>query len=84
MFQGFLSQRILSLVFLEETDEDFMETLDLVKANFERFYIYFSPREGTPAAKFKDDIELEVKKARLYKLNQVINDGYLQVQKIFR
>jgi tRNA-2-methylthio-N6-dimethylallyladenosine synthase len=68
-----------------ETDEDFMETLDLVrKANFEgAFTFIFSPREGTPAAKFKDDIELEVKKARLYKLNQVINDGYLQGNKRF-
>ena len=68
-----------------ETDEDFMETLDLVrKANFEgAFTFIFSPREGTPAAKFNDDIELEVKKARLYKLNQVINDGYLQGNKRF-
>ena len=68
-----------------ETDEDFMETLDLVrKANFEgAFTFIFSPREGTPAAKFKDDIELEVKKTRLYKLNQVINDGYLQGNKRF-
>lgn len=63
-----------------ETDDDFIETLDLVsKANFEgAFTFIYSPREGTPAAKFHDDTDEEVKKARLYKLNEFINKGYLK------
>lgn len=62
-----------------ETDDDFMETLDLVdKAGFEgAFTFVFSKREGTPAAKFEDTTPESVKKERLYLLNDKINDGYL-------
>lgn len=62
-----------------ETEEDFNETLDLVeKAQFEgAFTFVFSKREGTPAAKFEDDTPDDVKKERLYILNDRINDGYL-------
>ena len=35
------------------------------------FTFIFSPREGTPAAKFKDDTPLEVKKERLARLNKL-------------
>lgn len=63
-----------------ETEEDFMETMDLVKqADFEgAFTFVFSKREGTPAAKFEDTTPEEVKKQRLYLLNEAINDGYLR------
>jgi len=63
-----------------ETDEDFLETLDLVeKAQFEgAFTFVFSKREGTPAYKFADDTPLETKKERLYMLNDRTNDGYLK------
>ena len=63
-----------------ETDEDFLDTLDLVeKAKFEgAFTFIYSPREGTPAAKFKDDLDPQVKKERLYKLNELVNQGYLE------
>jgi tRNA-2-methylthio-N6-dimethylallyladenosine synthase len=63
-----------------ETDDDFLETLDLVsKAKFEgAFTFIYSPREGTPAAKFADSTDEEVKKARLYKLNEFVNKGYLE------
>ncbi len=63
-----------------ETEEDFLETLDLVeKADFEgAFTFVFSKREGTPAAKFEDDTPEEDKKQRLYRLNEKINDGYLR------
>jgi tRNA-2-methylthio-N6-dimethylallyladenosine synthase len=63
-----------------ETEEDFLETLDLVeKADFEgAFTSVFSKREGTPAAKFEDDTPEEDKKQRLYRLNEKINEGYLR------
>lgn len=63
-----------------ETEEDFLETLDLVeKAQFEgAFTFVFSKREGTPAAKFEDDTPDSTKKERLYMLNERINAGYLK------
>lgn len=63
-----------------ETEEDFLETLDLVeKADFEgAFTFIFSKREGTPAAKFLGDTAEEDKKQRLYRLNEKINAGYLK------
>ncbi len=63
-----------------ETDEDFLETLDLVeKAQFEgAFTFVFSKREGTPAYEFADDTPLETKKERLYMLNNRTNAGYLK------
>ncbi|MBU1141836.1 MAG: radical SAM protein, partial [Firmicutes bacterium] len=63
-----------------ETEEDFLETLDLVeKAQFEgAFTFVFSKREGTPAAQYEDDIPQESKKERLYMLNDRINTGYLK------
>jgi len=68
-----------------ETEEDFMETLDLVeKADFEgAFTFVFSKREGTPAAKFEDSTPEEDKKQRLYRLNEKINEGYLRGSKRF-
>lgn len=58
-----------------ETKEDFEETLSLVKeCKFDSAFTFiYSPREGTPAAKMKDDVPLEEKEKRLYKLNEVIN-----------
>ncbi|MDR4969348.1 MAG: tRNA (N6-isopentenyl adenosine(37)-C2)-methylthiotransferase MiaB, partial [Acholeplasmataceae bacterium] len=66
--------------FPTENEEDFFETLDMVdQANFEgAFTFIFSKREGTPAAKFEDDTPEEIKKQRLYLLNEKINDGYLR------
>lgn len=61
-----------------ETEEDFLETLDLVKkSRFEgAFTFIFSPRANTPAALFKDETSEEEKKDRLNRLNQIINEGY--------
>ena len=66
--------------FPTETEADFLETLDLVeKAEFEgAFTFVFSKREGTPAASFEDDTPEEVKKQRLYILNERVNQGYLK------
>lgn len=71
--------------FPTETDEDFKETLDLVKeVGFEgAFTFIFSPREGTPAAKYEDNVSMEVKKSRLQELNKIVNEGYLAGNKRF-
>lgn len=62
--------------FPNETEEQFEETLSLYKeVGFEMAYTYvYSPREGTPAAKMKDNVPLEVKKDRLQRLNKVVNE----------
>lgn len=71
--------------FPTETEEDFQATLDLVRqADFEgAFTFIFSPREGTPAAKYEDHITDIEKKDRLNRLNKVINEGYLRGNKRF-
>ena len=58
-----------------ETREDFEETLDVVnKCKYDSAFTFiFSPREGTPAARMKDDVTLEEKNNRLYELNELIN-----------
>ena len=59
-----------------ETEEDFEDTLDVVNTckYDSAFTFIFSPREGTPAAKMKDDVTLKVKEDRLHQLNEVINE----------
>lgn len=53
-----------------ETEDDFQDTLDLVKrVEFDvAFCFRFSPRRGTPAAKMDDQFPEEVKMRRLYEL----------------
>jgi tRNA-2-methylthio-N6-dimethylallyladenosine synthase len=59
-----------------ETDEQFEETLSLYReVGFESAFTYiYSPREGTPAAKMNDNVPMEVKKERLQRLNQLVNE----------
>ena len=61
--------------FPKETEEDFNETLELVKeCKYDNAYTFiYSPRVGTPAAKLKDDISKEEKEQRLYRLNEIVN-----------
>lgn len=59
-----------------ETDEQFEETLSLVREvgyDFAYTFIY-SPREGTPAAVMEDNIPMEVKKERLQRLNRAVQE----------
>lgn len=53
-----------------ETEEDFEEAYSLMKeVGYEdAFMYYYNPREGTPAAKWPDQIPLETKKERLQKI----------------
>ncbi len=55
------------LGFPGETEEDYQQTLDLIeKVQYEMAYMYYyNPREGTPACKFEDQVDIEVKKERL-------------------
>ncbi|MBS4199034.1 tRNA (N6-isopentenyl adenosine(37)-C2)-methylthiotransferase MiaB [Bacillus sp. FJAT-49732] len=61
--------------FPNETDEQFEETMSLYReVGFEIAYTFiYSPREDTPAAKMKDNVPMEVKKARLQRLNELVN-----------
>ncbi|MFW1502808.1 tRNA (N6-isopentenyl adenosine(37)-C2)-methylthiotransferase MiaB [Vibrio parahaemolyticus] len=58
-----------------ETDKDFQDTMKLIKdVDFDMsFSFIFSPRPGTPAADYTCDIPEQVKKERLYELQQTIN-----------
>ncbi len=69
--------------FPNETNEDFLETIDVVnKCKFDGAYTFiYSKREGTPAAKIQDTISLEEKEQRLYKLNELINAYSLEHNK---
>ena len=73
------------VAFPGESEEDFNETLDLVsKAEFEgAFTFIYSPREGTPAATYQNDLTEDEKKERLLTLNKHINDGYYKGNKRF-
>ena len=66
--------------FPNETEEQFNDTLDLVnKCKFDLAYTFiFSKRVGTPAEKMQDNISLEEKEERLYKLNELINKYALE------
>jgi tRNA-2-methylthio-N6-dimethylallyladenosine synthase len=58
-----------------ETDADFEDTMALIETiGFDQsFSFIYSPRPGTPAAEMPDDVPLEVKKARLARLQERIN-----------
>lgn len=69
--------------FPNETDEQFEETLSLYReVGFDSAYTFiYSPREGTPAAKMKDNVPMEVKKERLQRLNTLVNEISAQKMK---
>ena len=56
-----------------ESEEDFKDTLEVVeKVGFEQIFSFvYSPRPLTEAAKFKDQVDKEVAKKRLYKLQDL-------------
>ncbi len=58
-----------------ETEEDFKETLEVVKkCEYDSsFNFVFSPRVGTPAAKMLDNTTIDEKNKRLYELNELVN-----------
>lgn len=58
-----------------ESEEDFMETLDVVnKCKYDGAFTFaFSPRENTPAALMKETVSEEDKMDRLHRLNEIVN-----------
>ncbi len=68
------------VAFPGETVEDFLDTLSLVTAvEFEGAYTFiYSPREGTPASTYPNDLTEPEKHARLEKLNELINSYFLK------
>lgn len=71
--------------FPNETEEQFQDTLSLVEeVGYESAFTFvYSPREGTPAAVQKDNVPLEVKKERLYRLNELVNKQSAQAMKAY-
>ena len=59
-----------------ETEEDFEETLDVVRTcqYDSAFTFIFSPRKGTPAEKMKDEVHYREKERRLQELNALVNE----------
>lgn len=59
-----------------ETEEDFLETVDLVQqVKFDSAFTFvYSKRTGTPAARMEDLVTLEEKKVRLQRLNDVLSE----------
>ena len=58
-----------------ETEEDFQETLDLIsKVEFDSAFTFlYSVRKGTPAEKYTDQVEEEVKHERFNRLVDLVN-----------
>ncbi len=73
------------VAFPGETEEQFNDTLKLVEAiEFEgAFTFIYSPRIGTPAAKYPNPLTEEEKKQRLLTLNKKINEYTLKGNKRF-
>ncbi|MCZ2256991.1 tRNA (N6-isopentenyl adenosine(37)-C2)-methylthiotransferase MiaB [Sporosarcina sp. G11-34] len=71
--------------FPNETDEQFEETITLYEeVGFETAFTYiYSPRDGTPAEKMADNIPMDVKKARLQRLNKLVNEYSAKALKRF-
>jgi len=63
-----------------ETEEDFQETMDLVrKARYMSVYAFkYSPRTGTPAAVMENQIPDKVKTDRLMRLNALVQEIALE------
>ncbi len=59
-----------------ESDQDFEQTMKLIEdIGFDQCYSFiYSQRPGTPAASFPDDVSMDVKKARLQRLQARINE----------
>ncbi len=69
--------------FPNETDQDFEHTMQLIdEIGFDHsFSFIYSRRPGTPAADLEDNVSIEVKKARLSRLQQVINQNTQRISR---
>jgi tRNA-2-methylthio-N6-dimethylallyladenosine synthase len=66
-----------------ETEQDFEYTMKLIEEiGFDHsFSFIYSRRPGTPAAELPDDVPMDVKKARLQRLQQAINDNAQRISR---
>ncbi len=64
-----------------ETDEDFEQTMKLIEdIGFDHSYSFiYSARPGTPASSLEDSVPMDVKKLRLSRLQQRINEMALAI-----
>ncbi len=70
--------------FPSESEEDFEETLDVVRTvKYDGAYMFkYSPRKGTPASLFKEQIDDETKGKRLRVLIDVVNSCIAERRKL--
>jgi tRNA-2-methylthio-N6-dimethylallyladenosine synthase len=68
-----------------ETDEDFQETLSLVKeCDYDSLYLFkYSKRRGTPAADFADTVPESEKTARFLELEKVHRQAQAEVYRAY-
>lgn len=61
--------------FTSETEDEFLETCEVFKqVRYSVAFLYsYSPRKGTPAMRWKDDMPKEVKEERLHRLMTIHN-----------
>ena len=64
-----------------ETDEDFEDTLSLCReiGFSSAFTFIYSKRSGTPAASLPEQVPLKIKRERIMKLIEVVEEGTLRV-----
>ena len=64
-----------------ETDQDFEDTMALIEeVGYDLSYSFiFSPRPGTPAANFADEVSMAVKEQRLQRLKTRLNEMFMSI-----
>ncbi|WP_048569498.1 tRNA (N6-isopentenyl adenosine(37)-C2)-methylthiotransferase MiaB [Clostridium cylindrosporum] len=69
-----------------ETEEDFADTLDLVnKVVYDSAFTFiYSIREGTPAAKYEDQVDDKVKHERFNRLVAAMNDNSIKINNSYK
>ena len=65
-----------------ETEEEFQKTVDFIKEiDFSGIHVFkYSPREGTPAAKYKNQVNPQVKEAR----SKIITEAAFESERRFK
>ncbi|MDR0957591.1 MAG: tRNA (N6-isopentenyl adenosine(37)-C2)-methylthiotransferase MiaB, partial [Clostridiales bacterium] len=68
-----------------ETEQDFLDTLDVVKTvRFNgAFTFYYSPRTGTPAASMPEQVSADAAKERFEKLLEAVNEIAFEINKSY-
>ena len=69
-----------------ETEEDFLDTLDLVnKVGYDSAFTFiYSIREGTPAARYEDQIDEDVKHERFNRLVNAVNENSARINNSYK